>query len=505
MKKVREKVNILMEKPGVLRVLKVLEALAYIILFSQMVLNLGDSGEAAYQTYKDRYIAIAMVYFMLTILILQRVRLITVLNIIVVVVLCFVAKWKMEPMLEAPDVYNILKAKWTCIVLMSVSLIDMIRYKKIATWKEREPVLTVFYVIASVLAYLLGKGTCYSYMMLVPIILLFLLRIREADYQRWIFYFTVGYYVAFLYVMIKSFITVPYTGERYYGIYVNLGLFGMFMGGAFVCALWWLIMLIKRKAPLWTKIAVSVLIVFPIVCNLLNGARVSELGIIVVGVLAICIWGLGNNKKKAKKRIIILFIVAAVVAAGGFTFLYIMSTYDKETLKELVSNEIILKRLLYWNDKATKVFGMKSCYGVIKGGTLINALDHYSSGRISHWIMYLKEADFKPAKYWEIDVGTFVMAHPHNIYIYWIYGMGWLPGTVLTAWTFTYFARTIQEFKKRNDIVILVFLWMLYYIVIGINENPLWFTPEGYAILMLYYPIIVKMFKKKTKKGEADG
>lgn len=496
--------NLLSENSNFRNVCKAGEYIIYIFLFSQMVLNLAYAWESVFQNFKDKYLAIAIIYFMLAVLIIQKVKLLNFINVIVVLIIGCIAAVRLHALAEIPDVYFVEKYRWIGVALMCVSLIDMIMYKKIAKWKERNSFATISYGIIAISACLLSGGVCYSYLLICPIIFLFLLRITKEDFNNWILCFSIGYYAAFLYTMIKSFIIVPYTGERYYGIYINHGIFGIFIAGAFVCTLWWQIILIKRKVALWKRIVLFIPMIFAVICSLMNGARVGESAILIVALVAICIWGGSSEKKRVILRSVVVFVAVVILFGCGFLVLYILSTFEQEVIQAQIDNSILREILLYWNYKAKAVFGEESApFGIIEGGTILNAIDQFSSWRLSYWIVYLREAGWEPASTWHFDVGEAGMEHPHNLYIYWIFGMGYIPGALLIIWSIIYFVKLIQGLMKGNELCVFSFLWFVYYLVSGINENPMWIMPVGFVVLILYYPIMMKFDEStnKAKKG----
>lgn len=471
---------------------KVIIAALHIYLFTEMVLNLGYAWEVLFQVFKDHYLGMAVFYFLLSMALLQRVKIWNPVNIAFVVIFTFIARKNMLTLVEMPDLYNATVVKWMCGGMMCVLLIDMLMYKKIAKWKERNWVATAFYLVPACVNFFVADGLHYTYLLLFPFLCLFLLHIEKEKLMRWLFYLTVGYYAAFLYTMIKSFITVPYTGERYYGIYINHGFFGIFIGGAFVCALWWLIMLIRKKAPLWKKLLMLLPIGFAVVCAMMNSARVATLAIMVVAFVAICIWGGEPTAKKVAYRFVVVGILACillVVAIGG---MYVLSSYEKETLELIIDNDVLREKVIYWNNRAQTLFNAESKHGFFEAGSLLNAIDRFSSDRLSHWVAYLQETEMSAETNFAITVNGYEMPHPHNAYIYWLYGLGIIPGVIMIVWIISYLVQTVIQIFKKKDVYILSFLWVVYFMTAGINESVNWVVPVGFITLLLYYPLIMK-------------
>ena len=136
-------------------------------------------------------------------------------------------------------------------------------------------------------------------------------------HQKVIIALSGGFYLAFLYTMIKSFLVVPYTGERYYGIFINHGLFGIFIGGAFVCALYWLLeFLMRKKKNKFAIVLFSSAVLFTIVCLFINAARISQVACVL---LVACAGFLIVLKRKKQQILKYIFFICI---AGFFLLCY---------------------------------------------------------------------------------------------------------------------------------------------------------------------------------------
>lgn len=502
MEQMKQKINTLKENKKVCMVVQCIILLIHTYLFTKMVLNLGYAWEVLFQVFKDYYIGIAVFHFLLSLAFLQRVKITNIVNIIFVIGFTVVAHFNMQKLVSMPDLYNATIVRWMCGGLMCVLLIDMIMYKKIAKIKERNLFGTICYLVVAILVYAMTNGVHYTYILLFPFLCLFLLRIDKNKLKKWFLCLSVGYYLAFLYTMIKSFITVPYTGERYYGIYMNHGFFGIFIGGAFVCVLWWLILLIKKKAPIWQKLILLIPMGFSLVCSMMNGARVAQLAIIMVAFVAICIWGGAPAPKQVAYRIATVAILACILLIVGFGALYMLNSYEKETLELTIDNDIVREQVLYWHGRARTLFKEESKHGIFAAGSIVNAIDRFSSGRFSHWAVYLQETDMNPETNFVITINDYKMPHPHSVYVYWLYGLGWIPGFALIAWIISYLVQVTRQIFKKKDICILPFLWLVYYLVAGINESIVWIVPAGFLTMLFYYPVIMKYDELKQEEKE---
>ncbi len=504
MNKIKQKIEQIKSNKKTKITVELIVMIMHVFLLAMMVLNLGYAWEVMFQTFKDYYLGKAVFLFLISLAVLQRVKIFNVVNLVFVVVYTFIVHKNMIVLVDSPELYNATVVKWACGGMICVLLIDMIMYKKIAKFSERRIVATSLYMIVAAVAFFASGGVHYSYLLLFPFVCMFLLKVEKERLQKWFFYLSLGYYGAFLYTMIKSFVTVPYTGERYYGIYVNHGIFGIFIGGAFVCSLWWFILLVKKKAPLWKKLLMMIPMGFVLVCSIMNGSRGAELAVIVVGFVAVCIWGGARNKGQMFYRVAVVSILACILLVLLFGGLYLLNGYDKVQIETKIANDVLREVVLYWKDRANTLFNAESKYGIFESGSIINAIDRFSSGRLSHWITYLKETQFTPGTDFYLEINGYNLSQPHNVYIYWLYGLGIIPGMGLIIWIIYYLVQAFRQTMKQNDMCILSFLWVVYFMVVGINDSITWVIPAGFITILLYYPLIIK-FKDKDKEELGEG
>ena len=168
--------------------------------------------------------------------------------------------------------------------------------------------------------------------------------------------------------MLKSFETIPYTGERYYGIYINHGLFGIMIGGAFVCTLWWIVIAFQKGVSMWKKALLFIPALFCVICLVINGARVAELSVILTVVIAFCLWGGRCERKQIAYRAVSFLLLAMICLVIIVAILYVINNYDKEHLELLVENDVIRQKIWYWCDRAHTMFNAESKYGVFETG-----------------------------------------------------------------------------------------------------------------------------------------
>lgn len=463
--------------------------------FLKMVLNLGYVSESLYQTHRDYFLGVAVSFFLLAVLFLQRVKMKNIWVYIFTAVYFVVAtQWlKANELNWGEELQNVYKMRWICGGLLGISLIDAIRYKKVILLKNRNVFLSGIFLVATLLACIISGLNYYSYILLLPFAYFYSLEFKSKDWKKWIFCFTAGYYISFVYTIIKSFQTVPYTGERYYGIYINHGMFGIMIGGAFVCALWWVIVAFRKKASVWIRAIVFIPTIFCFVCLIMNGARVAELAVIVTLIVVLCLWGGKETKEKIMYRVAFVLIGMVIAIVGGVTILAIFNKYDEETMELFIQNDVLRQKIMYWWQRADTLFNAESIYGVFEEGSIMNALDRFSSSRLSIFTTYLRDFNLFGHDNLYVQLKDVAVLHPHNTFIYWLYGLGVVPGMFLIIWVVSNIITAIRKALRQDEIYIISFLWVVYFSIASLNEDIFFSYIVGFCLLILHYPLLVNM------------
>lgn len=499
MKRIKEYISKIQDNKKYKNAILILWYLLCTFFFFKMTLNLGYVSESLYQTHRDYYLGVAISYLLLSVILLQRVKLKNIYMYIFIVIYYFIAMYwlKANEMNWGEELQNVYKMRWLCGGVLGVSMIDAIRYKKVALFKDRRAIASIAFCIVTIGACIVSGLGYYTYLLCFPFIFFYLVRIDINDWNRWLYCLTMGYYASFVYTMVKSFTTVTYTGERYYGIYLNHGLFGIMIGGSFVCALWWLIMSIKKKAPKWVKGLLILPVLFSIISLVMNGARVGELAVVVTTVVVLCIWGGKSDKKSIMRRTIALAIFMCIAVIAMITAFYFIKQYDIDNLDQIVKNDILREKIAYWHDRASTMFNEESINGVFEAGSILNAIDRFSSSRLTFFAMYLQQLNSFGHEFLYIEVNGVAFSHPHNTFIYWLFGLGVVVGAVMLLWVLYYMFNSLKLAIKNKDTYMLSFMWVVYFAVASMNETILWPYITGFILLILQYPLLMDMQNQK--------
>lgn len=486
----------LIHKPTKEEIWRLVGALVSIYAAMRMVLNLCYVSESLYQTIRDGFLWKSMIYFMIIVLVANKTRILNwqtgvLAAVCIPLIFLLPAKYKES----SPDLYNIYFPRYIVIALCLVLLLDIILYKKIVILKGRNLWFSILYVVCFLPAMILNKGGHYTILPFFPVLALLFIRLTKEDWIRVCFRVSIGYYLAFAYTMAKSFMTVPYTGERYYGIFINNGLFGIFAGGAFICALYWLVMEIRREKKRIPLIVIdSLAMAFALVCVDLISARVAMLAVFVVAVAAFIL--LAKKKKNLYTRLAITVGVLAGVAVLAIIVILLLKDVSKDDIRTSISNTFVCEKVLYLHRIVQYLFREDSKHGVIQGGTLLNTIDWFSSGRISYWIAYMEDMNLWGHESMSLEASFRFLMHPHNTYISWLYQFGIIPGALYIILFFAAVAVSVREVIKGKSEHIFAFLWLAYCLVVYINEVEQWGYQIGFLNLFVLYIMAMNMNEK---------
>lgn len=499
----REKINKLLANEKAMLVLKYAEIALLLFLGFNVVLNLCYVSESLYQTIRSFYLWVAVCYLMVSVLIIRRVRLhwSQIPLLVVYGVLGFLI---LKPYWPARDLFKLYGMQYAAGGMGLVFLLDTILYHR-NFYKKMEWKATIMWLGIFVLLIVLMKGSFSSLMLLFPALPVYLTLLDNDKHKKFLITISGGYYLAFLYTMLKSFVLVPYTGERYYGIFINHGLFGIFIGGAFVCALCWLVECItKEKRNLLAMIASGAAFLFTVVCLFINAARISQVACILVFACAVIFVLSKKNPRKTLKYIIIAGVIGILGIAATVGILAILHKIPEESLQQTMQGNIFEEFVLYWKDRADTAFNAKSRYGVIPEGSLLNAIDRFTSARISYCLLYLQRLSWFGNPDVSIEVGESFFMHPHNTYVFWLYGFGIIGGTVLIAGFIAGVVRMMWQYFKENKAVFFTLMWLIYYAFVNMGEVVQWSYQVGFIAVLMLFPLFIRKNADAQEEKKAD-
>lgn len=306
-------------------------------------------------------------------------------------------------------------------------------------------------------------------------ILLCFVKIDIKKLRTWIYCFLAGNYLAFVFIFVRSLITVPYTGGRYYGRFITLCNIGFMTGVAvIVCLVYFVIEFIKNgnKIKLLPTLISVGAIIPALAANLMVETRDSLAAIAIVTYLVTVYISLGKRK-------IWVILVITGLGIGAVTGLCVLTAklhsvfYTPEMQEYVASHGMLGARLVWWNDVGERFTNRTTVIGIIEDGSFWNIIDRILSYRLSYWIHYGERLNafghdgLAIGEGFETDIPLFrYFYHPHNTFLCFLYYSGVLEGGCLCLVFMAGFVKslleTVRQRKKDTKMVALfVLLWLV--------------------------------------------
>jgi len=281
-------------------------------------------------------------------------------------------------------------------------------------------------------------------------------------------------------IALWSLITHPYAGERrYYGAFTYLHGFGMYIGSGIVCCIF-LIMYVRIKH--WNKKRLLVSVIPFLLALLYAFVLINSRGALLGVVAAIIVFVVLLSKVTGKKRLIgriSLVVVIAVFLLGGVV-VYLGIFYDRyKTWLEKVP------LLSYMATTVQRTIKAKSRTGIFPDGTILTAIDRFTSSRLSIWKVTVENLKwFKGNSMW-ITVSDWTTG-THNTYLGFLNGFGIVVGGLFIVLLFYVFIKAIKIVKAdtSNGVALFTVFWYAFSLLIFINEMV--YFSGYYMILCLF-------------------
>lgn len=428
----------------------------YVLLPAVSILFLCEYNDAAYQTDKDVAMAKAVLAFMIYVFLIKKVQLFNWASLAITIILIPIHYIHRAPFLLSQDLLTFFDwAIWSQWLVLMV-LVDLVRtFKKRDIKKMYIPTLIVYFVLF-LAVWIFRNGRNEYLALLFPFLIFALVPLEKEERENLISRLCESWMLAFVIIMLRSFITNPYTGGRYYGSFVNIGAFGIFIGGTYTATMA-RAYIAKTKAGVknYQFILCMVMLAFVAVATWLTNTRTLLMGI-AMNLLFLFIFLVPREEKK--KRRIRLSLVGVTALAGSLAIVAMAYMCKGLRTKSLIKQANTLGGIpgkiafvkahlsALWDEDT--VFGA----GVFKIGSFANAIDKLSSGRLTLAKVFLDKSTFLGGRGEGIQVGDYYAFTAHNTYVHNIYIYGIIGGTIMTAWLIYALVMLIKRWERKRSI-----------------------------------------------------
>lgn len=406
---------------------KIITNILYIVLPTITIIYQCEYNDAMYQSDKDIATAKALLAFMIYLFIVAKVKLFNWPSLLATIALVPIHFKYRSIYIESPDILGIINFNvWTQWLALMILIEIILNFRK-DKLKKINWVSFALYVLIIITMTITRHGRTEPLLLVWPFLLSAFIERTKEENENLIYRLCDSWLLSFAYIMIKSFIENPYQGDRYYGCFVNIGAFGVFLGGVFAIALFRVVDARIRWGRKNIKYALIFLWFLLVIAAMwIVDTRTLACGIILSVSFMFILTG-KDRKSRLKRMGVVLALIALFV--GLFAVLIaVMKNLDEEFWKEASTRGGLLgpvyffvQRILYMFDKTTS-FNNK----IVDPKSLFNILDKFTSGRLLLSKLFFEQSTLMGTIGEGIKVRKYYAFNAHNAYIHaiYLYGIG---------------------------------------------------------------------------------
>ncbi|MCQ2518992.1 MAG: hypothetical protein MJ107_00530 [Lachnospiraceae bacterium] len=501
-KKYAEKIKSFLDKHS--KLTDVLLFFVMIYLSAETVRNVVYCAESEFQIHRDIFTFKSALFFLILVLILRKANLFRLPYLFAIP--AYGIYYYRNMSIYTPEDYGVDLSSWHSVLLIAngiflITFIDTyLRFKD----KEKRTKLD-WYGIAtfSVGAVLLGINYNYSRLFLFPLLALFTTEMTKKTWRKFVDAFSIGYYLAFLYVFTNSYMVdrTLFKGH-YYGTFLNVATGSAFCVGAFVCAIYGILRAKELRCRILTVVS-CILIPYPLFAIVLFNERSGYLAVFMVIAFLAIFFRFDSGKVAGwKKRAVIsasvLLVIATVSVIGLILFTKANTGALKEFLRENVS-EYLVDTVDMYTRRAESLLYKGSYLHIIPENSWLNPIDNLSSWRISYWINSFERTTLWGDGLLYVGNDYFESTNPHSTFVSAYRMYGYVGGTIFFIWAIFTFVYVTRKVLKGNTDLSFTFLWTVFFMTYSLVETALWSYIMGFTFLVVLYPL-GKKFKAEENE-----
>ena len=475
---------------------------------------LTDYDSEIYQAYKDAALAKAIMAFLALLFIVRKVKPLNLSSLVATVIVAIGGHYYIQEMINSPDVLLSRKPWIVNAWLIVIILIDAFRYHKFEQIKINKPLAVMLFWGTTFWMLKNSNGSSEGTVMLVVFGLLFTTPLTHEEWQNLLKRLCDGWFCVSVWLIAKSLIYYyPYETERFYGCFLNIGPFGIFLLCSMIVSVYGIYYLLGQTDSVENGKMEHLLRHFMLFVNLfwlglilmvfvMTRTLTMFIGMLFV-VIALFFFG---RKKTDKKHLLIRFgILLGIIAVSVGIVIYIIHNVQdlmvqwKGLLEKHPNNPIIyfIYRLVRAINLGTDAnflesTGLSPFWGV---------LDTFSSFRVYIWKHFMEAFNFfgNPSGGFEIQYYDYFAMNAHCEYIQTIYRFGYIGG-FMNITLFVYGAIcSVRQYMKTKEITwLFTFMWLFGMFGAWTGEVSSIIYPVTFTGLFLLYPVITRPKKDES-------
>ena len=501
-------ITVLKKKIDLMKIKDFVVALISIVCLTMTMIYLIDGQNQLYQTLKDIWYAKAFFMFAAFMFVVQRVRLFNWQSLVVSALYWPFGYMYREARGFAPDLFNRDKVVVWVVWLFLMIVVDMIVYKKhTPLHKFNKGGLAVFAAMTTFLIFY-RNGRNYP-IVLVMAMIFYLIPMTYLKWKQVVNQFCYAHLAAFVIMLYRSLMNNPDVAKdngRWYGDFLNIGDFGLFLGCVAAVILYKLYQIKKEKGR---KNLEYVLWIATLAVALWATLRVSTITC-YIGILCIFLMGFIVVRKEATVKNAIFRLVSVtvgmvVVGIVGFLALKGLANTDPDYWnKLLLEGNAFIKPIAEIVDRAHYMFDEERTFadcGIFRPDSFVNYVDLFTSGRFSIIKAFSEYFNFTGNTSMGLQVGAYFAHNTHNTYSQVIFDYGYIGGGLFIIWLLYCMGASAGKYIKEKQAPYLVFTcaWMAMLLGILLGESANLYYPIMVMTVLVVYPVIVKVEKESEQ------
>lgn len=497
-------ITVFKKKIDLMKIKELVIGLISIACLATTLVLLCNAQNAIYQTHKDIWYAKAFFMLAAFMFVIQRVRLFNWQSLLVSALYWPFGYMYREARGFAPDLFNRDRVVVWVVWLLLLIVVDMVVYRKHTPLEKfNKGALAIFAVMTAFMIFY-RNGRNYPIILVIAFVF-YLIPVCAEKWKKLTNQFCYAWLIAFIVMLCRSLINNPEVNDyngRWYGDFLNIGDFGLFMGCVMAVVLYKLYQIKKEKgrgnieyvlwivallAAVWTTFRVSTVTAF------IGIALIFLAGFVVI-----------RKEITVKKAVIgtasVTLAVLAIGVAGFFTLKALANTDADYWNKVLVEGNALVKPLADIIDRAHYMFNEPRTFadsGIFAPESFVNYVDLFVSGRLSIIKVFSESFNFTGNPSIGMQVGTYFAYNTHNTYSQLIFDYGYIGGGLFILWLLYCTVKSAGQYiKQKKNVQVLTILWMAMTLGVLLGESANLYFPVMVNTFIITYPIVVKVENK---------
>lgn len=488
------------KKPTVNNFLYPLENIISIACLTCMLIFLCNMCNEMYETLKNIWAARAFLMFTLFMCILQKVKLLN-WQTLVASLLYWPIAWQYRVRyLIAPDYFNRDRVVVWIVWLALLIVVDMFVYKKVNPLSKINPTFLFVYALMSV-TMVFYRNNRTQPIIFALFFLFYLIPLNQQKWERVVNQVCCSWLIAFFIMLYRSLKNNPEVSPsvgRWYGDFLNIGDFGLFVACTVTILLFKLYQIRQSAGRKNLPYVFCILCLLPVVWTVFRVSTITMfIGILFLFLMGYVLLSGKSTPRHALLRCLSVGMAICVIGVVGFLSLYLLSKTDKAYWKQIMfEGNTFLKPLANLIHRAHYMFDETRTFAnsdVFAPGSLINYIDLFTSGRLAIIVTFAKNITFAGGPAPGLQVGDYYAYSAHNTYIQILYQYGLFGGGCFIFWLlYSTIASAKLYLKQHKTTQILLCIWMAITLGVFLGEAVTLYVPIVISTLLLTYPLMIK-------------